>query len=112
MIDRMRRLRQQREAEQQATGPRSRPATARGSAQDDTDASIELRFHIGERVQCLPYGIGRVRASRIVDGRELVQIDFPDYGEIEVDPSISLVRQLGSRPADTSDDELPDAPDE
>lgn len=89
MIARMRRLREQREAEQQR--PSSSPAHP---AQAEP---VELRFHIGELVQCLPYGEGIVRASRILDGREQLLIEFPDYGEIEVDPAISLVRQLGKR---------------
>lgn len=63
-----------------------------------TNIASELRFHIGERVQCLPYGIGVVRASKLMDGREIVTIDFPDYGEIEVDPTVSLVRQLTQAP--------------
>ncbi len=92
MIARMRRLREQREAEQ---GQRRSPPITRP---DRAAAPVEPRFHIGERVQCLPYGIGIVRASRLVDGRELVMIDFPDYGEIEVDPAVSLVRQLGTVP--------------
>ncbi len=98
MIARMRRLRQEREAAQRQTPPRSeQPAQAE---------PVELRFHIGERVQCLPYGIGIVRASRIVGGREQVMIDFPDYGEIEVDPALNLIRQLGSG---SSQDEAEDA---
>lgn len=88
MIARMRRLREEREATQRPARPRSeRPAQTE---------PVELRFHIGERVQCLPYGIGTVRASSVVDGREQVLIDFPEYGEIEVDPALNLIRQLGS----------------
>jgi DEAD/DEAH box helicase domain-containing protein len=87
MIARMRRMREEREAAQRQSAPRTeRPAPAE---------PVELRFHIGERVQCLPYGIGVVRASRIVGGREQVLIDFPEYGEIEVDPALNLIRQLG-----------------
>ncbi|MDP9311706.1 MAG: hypothetical protein M3R24_12640, partial [Chloroflexota bacterium] len=92
MIARMRRLREQREAEQ---GQRHSPPISRPNR---STPPVEPRFDIGERVQCLPYGIGIVRASRLVDGRELVMIDFPDYGEIEVDPAVSLVRQLGTAP--------------
>ncbi len=92
MIARMRRLREQREAEQ---GQRRSPPISRPNR---STPPVEPRFDIGERVQCLPYGIGIVRASRLVDGRELVMIDFPDYGEIEVDPAVSLVRQLGTAP--------------
>jgi hypothetical protein len=92
MIVRMRRLRQEREAAQRQTAPRmEQPAQAE---------PVELRFQIGERVQCLPYGTGIVRASRIVGGREQVRIAFPDYGEIEVDPALSLIRQLGARSSD------------
>ena len=96
MIARMRRLREQREAEQaqrQAPPPRSRqPSTP-----------SELRFHIGQRVQCLPYGMGVVRASKLEEGRELVTIDFPEYGEIEVDPAVSLVRQLTNEPQENDE---------
>jgi hypothetical protein len=88
MIARMRRLREEREATQ-------RPSTPRTQRPTPTEP-VELRFHIGERVQCLPYGIGTVRASSIVDGREQVVIDFPEYGEIEVDPALNLIRPLGS----------------
>ncbi|HEY0737409.1 MAG TPA: hypothetical protein VGD69_21000, partial [Herpetosiphonaceae bacterium] len=97
MIARMRRLREEREASQRpATTPRTqRPAPAE---------PVELRFHIGERVQCLPYGIGTVRASSVVDGREQVLIDFPEYGEIEVDPALNLIRQLGSSAAAEQDE--------
>lgn len=88
MIARMRRLREEREATQRPSTPRTqRPAQTE---------PVELRFHIGERVQCLPYGIGIVRASSIVEGREQVVIDFPEYGEIEVDPALNLIRPLGS----------------
>jgi hypothetical protein len=111
MIDRMRRLRQQREAEQQAATPRKESFPARGAAEAPAE-SVELRFHIGERVQCLPYGVGIVRASRIADGRELVQIEFPDYGEIEVDPAISLVRQLSPRADSPRADEQTDLNEE
>ena len=92
MIARMRRLREEREASQ-------RPATTPRSERPAQTEPVELRFHIGERVQCLPYGIGTVRASSIVDGREQVLIDFPEYGEIEVDPALNLIRQLGASPS-------------
>jgi hypothetical protein len=93
MIARMRRLREQREAEQ----ARQRPQVPASPLQTPEEA-VELRFHIGEQVQCLPYGVGTVRASKLVEGREMVMIDFPDYGEIEVDPGVSLVRKVGDQP--------------
>jgi hypothetical protein len=96
MIERMRRLREQREAEQ----ARQRPQ-AQTTREQVSEEAVELRFHIGERVQCLPYGIGTVRASKLVEGREMVMIDFPDYGEIEVDPGVSLVRKVNTKQAPT-----------
>ena len=54
----------------------------------------ERRFSAGDRVFCLPYGDGEVRASRIEDGRELLQVAFPDLGELTIDPAVSLVRKL------------------
>lgn len=92
MIARMRRLREQREAEQSQRRTPS-PPRQRGST-----PTVELRFHVGERVQCLPYGTGFVQASKVIEGRELVVINFPEYGEIEVDPAVSLVRKLGQTP--------------
>ncbi|HEY0606757.1 MAG TPA: hypothetical protein VGD58_27815 [Herpetosiphonaceae bacterium] len=97
MIARMRRLREEREASQ-------RPATTPRTQRPAPTEPVELRFHIGERVQCLPYGVGTVRASSIVDGREQVLIDFPEYGEIEVDPALNLIRQLGSSAAAEQDE--------
>lgn len=89
LIARMRQLRAQREDAAAVT----QPATARPARQSD---AVELRFHIGERVQCLPYGVGIVRSSRVVDGREQLVVAFPEYGEIEIDPSVSLVRAIGA----------------
>lgn len=95
MIARMRRLREQREAEQARSTRDDGPSRAnRDMRSVERSEPLELRFHIGERVQCLPYGIGTVQTSRIVDGRESVVIKFPEYGEIEVDPAISLVRSV------------------
>jgi hypothetical protein len=101
MIARMRRLREQREAE----GTRRTAPT--GRIDDDSNQhAVDIRFHIGDRVQCLPYGVGTVQASRIVDGREQLVIAFPEYGEIEVDPTISLVRVLPKRPPVDPNDDL------
>jgi hypothetical protein len=97
MIARMRRLRQERETAQQQTAPR--PGRAAPTE------PVELRFHIGERVQCLPYGIGTVRGSRVAAGREQVMIHFPEYGEIEVDPALNLIRRLGSAATDEQNEQ-------
>ncbi len=89
LIARMRQLRAQREG----AAPATQPAPARSARETD---AVELRFHIGERVQCLPYGVGIVRSSRVVDGREQLVVAFPEYGEIDIDPSVSLVRAIGA----------------
>jgi DEAD/DEAH box helicase domain-containing protein len=65
---------------------------------------VEPRFEPGERVQCLPYGIGNVRSSRVIEGREYVTIDFEEYGEIEVDASLSLIRSMSAEPSKRADD--------
>lgn len=87
LIERLRRQRQQRE---------DRPAARRGSpAQSDRpSAPVEQRFAPGDRVFCLPYGDGVVEESRVDDGRELLRVSFPEHGELEVDPAVSLVRKL------------------
>ncbi|WP_025745895.1 hypothetical protein [Kallotenue papyrolyticum] len=93
LIARMRRLREQRAtASPSGQSGRHRAPGERPAETFDTQA---LRFHIGERVQCLPYGAGVVRASRLVDGREQLTVEFPEYGAIEIDPAVSLVRSLG-----------------
>jgi hypothetical protein len=86
MIARMRRLREERERRAASTQP-DRPTRPAPSA-----APVESRFSVGEAIFCLPYGAGIVRQSRIEDGQELLIIDFPDYGELTIDPSVSLVR--------------------
>lgn len=108
MIARMRRLREQREAEQARGGDRATRAqgnTERGRQHGAAHGPIEPRFHAGERVQCLPYGTGTVRGSRIDDERETVVIEFPDFGEIEVDPAVNMVRSIAPARDEASQDE-------
>lgn len=57
-----------------------------------TDA--QPRFIAGDRIFCLPYGDGEVLDSRIEDEREMLVVRFPDYGELTIDPALSLVRKL------------------
>jgi ATP-dependent helicase YprA (DUF1998 family) len=52
------------------------------------------RFQAGEQVFCLPYGYGTVQASRMDGDQELLTVEFPDYGTIEINPSVSLVRRI------------------
>ena len=93
LIERMRRLREEREAQQRDALALQAELGARLLPPVEPDDG-EPRFHIGQRVQCLPYGTGIVRSSRRSDERELVLIDFPDYGEIEVDSAVSLLRPV------------------
>jgi hypothetical protein len=86
MIARMRRLREQRAAAAPRTPSRPQPAAS--------EAPVEPRFSAGDRIFCLPFGDGLVRESRIVGGQELLRVAFADYGEIEIDLAVSLVRRL------------------
>lgn len=75
-------------------------------SQDDhqvTDAAasgaqpqLEHRFQLGDHIICLPYGEGVVRASYIQDNQEVLSVEFPEHGELEINPSISMVRRLES----------------
>lgn len=87
MVARLRRMREQREAAARtdAPAPPRRPAES---------APIAPRFAPGDRVFCLPYGDGEVRASWIEDDKELLSVVFPDFGDLTVDPAVSLVRRI------------------
>jgi hypothetical protein len=52
------------------------------------------RFSSGQRIFCLPYGDGEIVDSFFVDGREYIRVEFPNYGELKIDPSVSLVKVL------------------
>jgi DEAD/DEAH box helicase domain-containing protein len=95
MIARMRELRQQREQEQ----IRAQPAAARRKHEP-----IEPRFHKGDLILCQPYGEGTVIESRIEDESELLDIEFPEYGTLTIDPIVSLVRLIQSAESDIDDD--------
>ena len=55
------------------------------------------RFVAGQRIFCLPYGDGDVIASEFVDGHEFIRAEFPTYGELRIDPSVSLVRIIAEQ---------------
>ena len=97
LIARLRRQRQQREAQQ--AGP-PRPAPRRQAPEAFT---VAQRFAAGDRVFCLPYGDGEVLESRVEDGRELLNVAFPDLGELTIDPMINLVRKLDATIPDDDD---------
>ncbi len=84
LIERLRRQREQRERS------KHREMHARPAPEPDS----EPRFTTGERIFCLPYGDGEVLESRIEAGREVLVVRFPDYGELTIDPALSLVRKL------------------
>ena len=88
MIERLRRQREQREAQ---AGSASKRAERRPN---QPAAPVEQRFAAGDRIFCLPYGDGVVRASRVEDGQELLTVNFAAYGDLTIDPAKSLVRKL------------------
>ncbi len=100
MIARMRRLRKQREAAARTERPASMPAKPQ-----QTQFPIEPRFNISDRIFCLPYGYGTITACRIEAGNELLDIEFPDYGMLTLNPAVSHVRRVGP-PADDEEDVL------
>jgi hypothetical protein len=96
LIERLRRQRHQREAEQSASERASQP-------QHTDDSAVEQRFAAGDPVFCLPYGDGVVHDSRIEDGREMLTISFPAYGDLTIDPAKSLVRKLDNTTPEEDD---------
>lgn len=91
MLARLRRMREQREAS-------ARPEAA-APRRNANRLPVEPRFAPGDRIFCLPYGYGEVRASRLEEDREMLKVAFPDYGELSIDPAVSMVRRLEA-PAD------------
>ncbi len=88
LIERLRRQRQQREAQLGVTAQRAERKHAQPAA------PVEQRFAAGDRIFCLPYGDGSVRESRVEDGRELLTVSFPEHGDLTIDPLVSLVRKI------------------
>jgi len=101
LIERLRRQRQQREKGQAATGTNNSRQVERPRSADN--AAVEQRFAAGDRIFCLPYGDGEVRASRVEGGRELLTVSFPSYGELTIDPGVSLVRKHEDTPREQDD---------
>lgn len=93
MIARMRALRATRE-----------DAPTKLSEDAPGESAVEQRFAAGQRVRAVPYGEGVVRQSRVVAGRELLDIDFPDAGLIAVDAVRGLVRLSEPEPAAPDDE--------
>lgn len=103
LIARLRHQREQREAQQ----ARKQEPTKRTPMPTNvpTREPIEPRFAAGEHVFCLPYGNGIVRTSTIEDNREILNVLFPEHGELSINPAISLVRKI-NEPLEDNDDLL------
>lgn len=82
-----------------SSAPKAGVRTGATSTQPDLH-----RFTAGQRIFCLPYGDGDVIESFFVNGREYIRAEFPIYGELQIDPAVSLVRVLAS-PDISADDE-------
>jgi hypothetical protein len=80
------RLRQRRE--------RNGPAPTSRERRPEGQQPLEPRFQPGDRIICMPYGAGRVRASIVSEGRELLLVEFDEHGELRIDPSVNIVRRL------------------
>jgi hypothetical protein len=102
LIERLRRQRQQREQSRgRGERPEVRERSARSPRSEHPSPPVAQRFAAGDRIFCLPYGDGVVQASFVEDGHELLTVQFPDHGELEIDPALSLVRKLeADRPID------------
>jgi len=97
LLARLQRQRQQYEQTARSAPP---PPPANRQPEQQRGLPPRPRFQSGDKVFCLPYGEGIVQASRFDDGHELVRIEFTDYGAIEVDPSVSMVRRIAEAQRD------------
>ncbi len=100
LVERLRRQREARERQDLRNAP-PRPV-AKASV---PGAPAVARFAVGDKIFCLPYGDGEVRASRVIGDRERLIVDFPGHGELMIDPAVSLVRKI-EEPAAQEDDLL------
>jgi DEAD/DEAH box helicase domain-containing protein len=94
LIARLRRQREQREQREQRQGGRQPPR--RPAMREPSD--VEPRFAAGDRIFCLPYGDGIVKESRIEDGREVLLVNFPNHGDLTIDPAVNFVRKQEGAP--------------
>jgi ATP-dependent helicase YprA (DUF1998 family) len=92
LIARLRRQREQREKnERREQHPQRQPRRS---------GEIELRFAAGDRIFCLPYGDGIVQESRAEGGREVLLVNFPNHGDLTIDPAVNFVRKQEETPED------------
>jgi hypothetical protein len=89
IVERLQRLRQQ----QEAASSTSTASPARATRHNPfSHIEVQQRFQAGDTIFCRPYGYGTVEQSRIEHDRELLYVEFEDYGALEIDPSVSSVR--------------------
>jgi hypothetical protein len=88
MVERLRRMREQREHKSGRAAPPSQPRGSR-AAHDDP---AEVRFRPGDEIVCAPYGRGSVIASHIEDDREVLLVSFPTLGQLTIDAAVSAAR--------------------
>lgn len=91
ILARLQKLRQSQDRENQETHGN---ASRQNQPESSVSFPVEPYFKTGDRVFCRSYGNGVVHTSRIRNGHELLTVEFPNYGTLEVDPSVSYVRRL------------------
>lgn len=99
MVERLRRMREQRE--RNAPPP---VAPARRAARPS--AAIEPRFASGDTVFCMPWGNGEVKSSRVEGERELLIVHFVDHGDLLIDTAVSAVRLVRAAGAEDPGDDI------
>lgn len=95
MVERLRRMREQRERNTPPAAPRRRSP--------NVAATAEPRFAPGDTVFCMPWGNGLVKSSRVEAERELLIVHFEDHGELLIDTAVSAVRLVRAAEADEDD---------
>ncbi|NJN66107.1 MAG: hypothetical protein HC884_05020, partial [Chloroflexaceae bacterium] len=90
------RLQRQRQQQQEATGPASKQDSNSSlrRTEEREPFPVQPQFQAGDHIFCRPYGNGVVRTSRVENGHELLEVEFPEYGRLEINPSVSLVRRI------------------
>jgi hypothetical protein len=66
-------------------------------------SDVELRFAAGDHIFCLPYGDGIVQESRIEEGREVLLVNFPNHGDLTIDPAVNFVRKQEGAPEESDE---------
>ena len=97
LLEKARRLREQREAQLRREQPPVRRVV------NSEPEIVESRYKPQDRIFCVPYGEGVVLKSRVRDGRELLLVQFPELGDLRVDPAVNAVRLIAE--AQTEDED-------